>query len=653
VTRGVGFWIMALMASLASWLPPTLAVLILLGATYSWVSGRLPADLTALLAMVALLVTGVLSPEETFAGFSHPATLSVSAMLVLSAGLERTGAISFVARRFLSPLGGSELVLTAALMLVVTAISAFVNNTAAVAMFIPVVREVCRRTGARPGKLMMPLAHAATFGGLCTLMGTSTNVVGHEFARAQGLSGFGMFEFGYVGLPMAFCGIVYVLLVGRRFLPAGGREGAGEEPGSGDYQAELVVLPGSPWIGRRLRQAAIQRDHEVEVLSLLRNGSERRPLGSWLRFTAGDKLRVRGPLARVLALENLPGLELHRPGSPPAAPAPKPEPEPQPAPAVQAPVAPATPVPVPVAKVEPKVEPKAEPAEERPLEIREVIVLPRSWLIGGTLAGLRFAQRFGAVVLALHRPGEPLHEPSATHSIRAGDVLVLEGEPEALDSLIRNRGLYFIGKPEVPAERPTKVWIALLVLAGVIATVAVGLAPIVVAATAGAAVLMLTGCLQPREAYRAIDLELVFLLAGSLALGRALEATGVTVAFGEALGALGGGLGLYAVLGGFLIGSVVISELMSNGGTVLLLGPVAMTTATQLGMNPMSLLAAIVFGASAAFAMPIGYQTSLMVLGPGGYRVKDFVRMGLPLDILLIVIALILIPRIWPLLPPG
>ena len=644
------------MASLPGWVPAAITLLILAAAVYSWVRERLPADLTSLLAMVALLLTGVLGPEEAFAGFSHPATLSVAAMLVLSAGLERTGAVAFIARRLLAPLGRSELALTAVLMIVVASISAFMNNTALVAVFIPVVLEVCRRSKARPGKLLMPMAHAATFGGMCTLMGTSTNVVGHEFAVEQGLGGFGMFEFAQVGLPMALAGTAYVLLVGRWFLPAGPDEPSGGTLREGDYQAEVVVLEGSSWVGRKARPELIRRDHDVELLELAR-GSGMRPLSlPWPRFRAGDRLHVRGPLERVLALENIRGLELHRPAVGPgpgeasadaAAPAAEPA-------AVT--LGPAQPIePSDAAKAPPAegpVEPRKD-ASAPPLEKREVIVLPRSWLVGRTLETMRFAARFGAVVLALHRPGGLLHGPSETVPIRAGDVLVIEGAREVLDSLVRARGLLVIGAPKAPEERPHKVWIALLVIAGVVAAVAVGLAPVVVAATAGCAVLVLTGCLQPREAYQAIDLSLVFLLAGALALGQALEQTGVTLAIGEFMGAVGGHLGPYAVLGGFFLVSMIVSECMSNSGTVLLLGPVAMTTAEHAGLNPMGLLAAIVFGASAAFAMPIGYQTSLMILGPGGYRVRDFVRIGIALDLILAAVAVYLIPRHWPLITPG
>jgi di/tricarboxylate transporter len=288
-----------------------------------------------------------------------------------------------------------------------------------------------------------------------------------------------------------------------------------------------------------------------------------------------------------------------------------------------------------------------------PLEKREVVVLPRSELVGLRLESARVAERFGIAVLALHRSDGLLPRHSSSAPIRPGDVLAVEGTRAALDALAHERGLLVIGAPEVPETRSHKAWIALLVLAGVVAAVAAGLASIVVAATAGCAVLMVAGCLKPREAYQAIDLSLVFLLAGALALGRALEQTGVTLALGQALAGAGGSLGPYAVVGGFFLTAMLVSELMSNSGTVLLLGPVAMTTAEQAGLNPMCLIAAIVFGSSAAFAMPIGYQTSLMILGPGGYRVKDFVRMGLVLDLLLAVLAVYLIPRFWPLVAPS
>lgn len=610
------------MADLAPWLPPALTALILLCSIYGWVSERLPTDVTALLAMVALLLSGVLTSAETFAGFSHPAVLSVVAVLVLSAGLERTGVIDFMARRLLAPVARIEFLLTICLMAAIGSMSAFINNTAAVAVFIPIVLETCRRSGARPGRLMMPMAHAATFGGMCTLIGTSTNVVGHEFAVQAGLPGFGMFDFAAVGLPLALTGAAYVLIVGRWFLPAGAPTTELETPRAWGYRTTIEVGEDSPWIERRASASALKKSHDVELLRLVRNGVSR-SLTGWTRYRAGDLLELSGTLARLLALENLPGVRLTRP----AVPAPSGD----------------------QADGAGDAKNGADPAARR-----EVVVLPGSPLVGRTIGEAAQVQGGGAVVLALHRPGEELHDSAGTAALQPGDVLVIEGAPSELAAFVRGPGVLQIGAAEGHVVRTHKLWIAVLVLVGVVSCVALGITTILVAATAGCALLILTHCLRPREAYRAIDLSLVMLLAGSLALGTALEKTGITIWLGLQLGSLGGTLGPQLVFATFLLGAILISELMSNSGTVLLLAPIALTTAGQLGLNPMAMLAAVIFGASIAFALPMGYQTSMMILVPGGYRVRDFVRMGVPLDLLLAALAFWLIPLQWPLmLPPG
>jgi di/tricarboxylate transporter len=314
---------------------------------------------------------------------------------------------------------------------------------------------------------------------------------------------------------------------------------------------------------------------------------------------------VRGPLDRLLALSAGTGMELLRPGQP-----------------------------------------------EARLPLTEVVVLPGSPLIGRTLPEVRFAERFDAVVLAIHRPSEAVEEPPATTRLRAGDVLVVEGEPGALKALAETRGFLLVGNPSHPEPRsPRHLAIAVATLAGVVLVAALGWVPIVTAATGGCAALMLTGCLRPREAYRAIDWSIVFLLAGALALGLALEKTGVTGGLASILGSVAGTAGRQAVLAGFFLAAMLVSELMSNSGTVLLLAPVAVSSAESMGLSPMPLLAAVAFGASAAFAMPIGYQTNLMIYRPGGYRFRDFLVMGVPLDLLLAGIALWLIPACWPLVP--
>jgi di/tricarboxylate transporter len=589
-------------------------LLILAAAMYGFVSERLAPDVTALLALLTLLLTGVLTPYEAFSGFSHPATISVAAVLVLSAGVERTGALTFIARRLLTPIGNSELTLTIVIMVIISSISAFVNNTAAVAVFIPVVIEVCRRTKASPSRILMPMSHAATFGGMCTLIGTSTNLVAHEFALSYGLRGFSMFELGKVGLPMLLAGFAYMLFVGRKFLPR-------TQPGDvlamqlGErYLAELIVEINSSWTGKEINAEHFERDFDVDLIGVLRGG-QALPLGDQsLVLVPDDSLLVRGRLEDVLKLTSQNGLELHRPKT---------------------------------FSGQEESEVEIDDKKESP-QLAEVVVLTTSGLVGSTLKAARFAETYDAVVLGLRRRGEINERPSVT-PLTAGDMLLVEGRRDALQALADARGFLVVGTPAHPEQRPGKLVITIATLIAVVVVVSLGFLPIVTAATAGCAVLMLTGCLRPSEAYRAINLSLIFILAGSLALGVALNKTGITTMLADWLAGVSGTTGPYLVLVGFFVLAVVISELMSNSGTVALLGPITISVAAKMGINPMSLLAAITFGSSAAFAMPIGYQTSLMIYGPGGYRFRDFILMGIPLDLILALLALLLIPYFWPL----
>ncbi len=610
-----------------------LTLLILAGAIYGFVSERVSPDVTALLALLALLITGILTPTEAFSGFSHPATVSVAAILVLSAAIEHTGAPAFVARRVLAPFVRSELLFTGVLMVVVGIISAFINNTAAVAVFIPIVLDACRRHRLSPGRVLMPMSHAATFGGMCTLIGTSTNVVSHEFARQQGLPGFGMFELGKVGLPMMIVGGLYALFVGRRFLP--GRKDEEPEKEEATYVAELIAKANSGYLGKPVAADEIQRDYDVEVIALVRDeqvtSMEDEPVQV---LQTGDALLMRGPLTELLKLAKRQNLEIKTPKR-----------------FREDPLSEAADETATVKTSESGNDEQNQPSEapdQVTPELAEVVVLTPSGLVGSTLKSARFAERYDAAVLALRRRGRMNERPSRVR-LHAGDMLVVQASRKALAALDDSPGFLVVGTVSVPEERPRRLLITLATLAAVIGVVSFGLLPIVTAATAGCVVLMLTGYLKPREAYRAIDLSLVFLLAGSLALGAALEKTGLTEKLAFGLASLTGVTGPFVVMVAFFFVAVILSELMSNSGTVALLGPVAISSALQMDINPMALLAAVTFGSSAAFAMPIGYQTSLMIYGPGGYSFKDFVKMGIPLDIILAVLALLLIPYYWPL----
>jgi di/tricarboxylate transporter len=609
-------------------LKAVVTLVILAAAMYGFVSERLSPDVTAFLALLALLLTGVLTPYEAFSGFSHPATIAVAAVLVLSAAVERTGALTYIARRLLTPIGNSELTLTVVIMAIIGTLSAFVNNTAAVAVFIPVLIEVCRRTGASPSRVLMPMSHAATLGGMCTLIGTSTNLVAHEFAVSHGLRGFSMFELGKVGLPMMLAGFVYMLFVGRRFLP---RNKSGDVLAMqlGErYLAELIIEPDSSWVGKHINGESFEQDFDVELIGILRGGQAISIATSNLFFAPYDSLLVRGPLEHVLKLTTYDGLDVHRPEAFLREKNQNVSREPN--------------------ETEAATENLSDAQKEiGSTQLAEVVVLTTSGLVGRTLKDARFAETHDAIVLALRRRGEIRERPSITQLL-PGDMLVVEGKTDALQALAETRGFLVVGTPSHPETRPGKLAITISTLIAVIIVVSLGFLPIVTAATAGCAVLMLTGCLRPIEAYRAIDLSLVFILAGSLALGAALDKTGVTILLADWLAGLSTTTGPFVVMAAFFLLAVVISELMSNSGTVALLGPITITVAAKMGINPMSLLAAITFGSSAAFAMPIGYQTSLMIYGPGGYRFRDFILMGIPLDLILAILALLLIPYFWP-----
>ena len=609
-------------------LKAVVTLVILAAAMYGFVSERLAPDVTAFLALLALLLTGVLTPYEAFSGFSHPATIAVAAVLVLSAAVERTGALTYIARRLLTPIGNSELTLTVVIMVIIGTLSAFVNNTAAVAVFIPVLIEVCRRTDASPSRVLMPMSHAATLGGMCTLIGTSTNLVAHEFAVSHGLRGFSMFELGKVGLPMLLAGFAYMLFIGRRFLP---RSKSGDVLAMqlGErYLAELIIEPDSSWVGKEINSENFERDFDVELVGILRGGQAISNISPDLFFAPYDSLLVRGPLEHVLKLTTYDGLDVHRPEEF-------------------------------TREKDQNVSRETKETEEATknvshaqketsgTQLAEVVVLTTSGLVGRTLKDARFAERYDAIVLALRRRDEIRERPSIA-PLLPGDMLVVEGKTDALQALAETRGFLVVGTPLHPETRPGKLAITISTLIAVIILVSLGFLPIVTAATAGCAVLMLTGCLRPIEAYRAINLSLVFILAGSLALGAALDKTGVTTLLAGWLAGLSTTTGPFVVMAGFFLLAVVISELMSNSGTVALLGPITISVAAEMGINPMSLLAAITFGSSAAFAMPIGYQTSLMIYGPGGYRFRDFILMGIPLDVILAILALLLIPYFWP-----
>jgi len=563
---------------------------VLLGAVVLFVSEKLPVDLVALLVLATLLLTGLVSPEEGISGFANPATVTVAAMFVLTAGLQKTGATAAVGR-LLVRLARTPTIALLAVMAVAALASAFVNNTAAVAVFIPLVLAVAARRKTPASRLLIPLSYAAQFGGVCTLIGTSTNLLVSSISERAGHGAFSMFEFGRLGIALTIAGMLYFLLFSRWLLPDRAAASLPEVYHLGEYITELRVGEGSKYVGRSIRDSRLGEEHDVTVLRLLHG--ERKiwaPLDQPL--AAGDVLLVRGRIPELMALKGTAGLEL-----------------------------------------DPEFQLGRETLESDELKLVQALVAPRSRLIGRTLKELDFRSRYHALVLAILRRGQHLEQKLNAVRLQLGDALLLQARPQEIERLRADESFIVLDEVEGAAPRRHRAPLAIGILAAVVGVAALGLLPILVTAIAGVAALVLTRCLTLDEAYAAIDWKVIFLLAGVLPLGIAMERSGAARLIAD--GALGwaGELGPVALVAVFYLLTAVLTELMS--------------TAVQQGIDPRPLLMAVTFAASTSFSTPVGYQTNAMVYNPGGYRYADFLRAGVPLNVVFWILSTLLIPRIW------
>lgn len=593
--------------------PDLLVVLVLLVlAVGLFVSERLPLDVVALLILVALLVTGILTPQEGLAGFAHPATVTVAALFVLSAGLLNTGVLDGLDRVIVGWGAKRPSLAISGTMVVVGSISAFVNNTAAVALFMPVILSASRSMRLSPSKLLMPLSFAAMLGGVCTLIGTSTNIIVASIAQEHGQAAFGMFEFSRLGIVFFAAGLAYMIVVGVGLIPA--RRQAGELAESfrlDAYLTEFILPEGSSSVGKPIYQAPLARDHDLDILQIRRGHRKIVPLPDTV-LKSGDVLLVRCGLDEIARLEATEELRLKstRHWS------------------------------------------DAE-LESEALMLVEAVIAPNSPLERQTLKSMDFRTRFGGTVLALRHRGTLIRERLGHTPLTAGDALLVEIRREHLSRFARNPAFVVVSRVTTPRPRLRRAVPAVVIVAGVVGTAALGLTPIVVSAVAGATLMVLIGCLTPEEAYRAIEWRVIVLLAGVLGLGFALERTGGAALLSTALVDSLGALGPVAVVSGFYLATTLLTETMSNNAAAVLLAPVAIATASAMGIDARPLLMAVTFAASASFMTPVGYQTNTLIYGPGQYRFSDFFRVGAPLNLLLWILATLLIPVLWPLQPQA
>lgn len=578
--------------------------LITAGAIVLFVRERFPADVVAILVLGSLAVLGLVTPTEAISGFSNAAVITVAGMFVMSAGLRETGALHPLAR-LLGAIGITGPVLLIVMVLVVAAISGFINNTAAVAVFLPVVLAVARRRNVAPSKLLIPLSYASQFGGVCTLVGTSTNLVVNSLAVGAGLASFGMFDFGKLGLILVATGTVYLLTVGWWLLPSRSSPPSLEDAYAlREYVCSLRVPPDAKVVGRTIQQSAIETRGGTRIVEIVRG--EARLIGRPEHvIQAGDTLMLEGTADALFESARRAGLSI----SPPAA--------------------------------EGELE-----LEGGGLQLVELVIPPMSRLVGRAVGEIsRYAR---AVPLAIARRGAVVHGSIEENRVGAGDLLLLLVDDKDLPSLQSETDVIVLSARESPMVRGRKALLAVAIVAAVVAAAAAELLPIEIGALLGGAAMIVSGCLPVDRAYRQVELRVLVLIAAMLPLGIAIENTGAAQALVRGMTALIPAGQPVVALAVVYFMTMVLTEFISNNATAVLMTPIAIALATQLGLQPAPFLVAVAFAASTSFSTPIGYQTNTMVYNAGGYQFADFARVGIPLNILFFVVSVIAIPRLFP-----
>ncbi|EDX71561.1 Citrate transporter superfamily [Coleofasciculus chthonoplastes PCC 7420] len=567
-----------------------------------FISEWLPVDITALTIMVLLIVLGLVTPEEGISGFSSSATITVMAMFILSAGIARTGAIQIVSELLVKWGGKTSSQQILALGVIAGPISGVINNTAVLAVFLPIVEDLCRQQRISPSKLLIPLSYATILGGMITVIGTSTNILASGLSDKLGYGTFSLFQFTKLGLLTFTIGLTYLVLIAPRLLP--NKKAAGsdtQEYGLQDYVSEIVIPPGSSLVGQTLRSTQIQRKFDMDVLEIIRNETRfAQPLADKI-LQPGDILVVRGKRECLLNIKAERGIDI--------------------LPDVQF--------------GKKSLEEDLTSGEDT---IAEVLILSNSDLAGSTLKDFRFRQRYNLTVLAIRRGQEFVRERLGKVPLRFGDLLLVQGPKQSFVGLQNSRDLLVFEQRDMESLRREKAGIAVAIGVGVVLVAAFDLFPILVSALAGVVLMVVTGCLKPGEVYSAVRWDIIFLLAGLIPLGIAMENSGTTKWLADNLVSLGSSFSPYWMLTFFFLITALLTEVLSNNASVVLLLPISVQVAQTLDLNPFAFMFAVTFAASNSFMTPIGYQTNTMVYSAGGYRFLDFFRVGAPLSLLMTVV---------------
>jgi di/tricarboxylate transporter len=590
----------------------TLAVLVLALSLFLW--NKLRVDVVGLILLGTVALTGLVSPREAVSGFSNEAVVTVAAMFVLSSGLLRTGVIDLLGRWVARLAGKSEIRLLLLSLVIVIPLSAFVNNTPVVVVMVPMILGLARKMNAAPSRLFMPISFGSQLGGTLTLIGTSTNLLVAGLVLELGLPRIHLFDVTRPGLIMAAVGVVYLLTVGRWLLPT--REATTdlvETYELRDYLTVLRVLSDSPYVGRSLRESRFGANIGLQIVGIDRGGQRiAAPRGGTI-IEEGDILFAEGKVSDIARIAESEHLEVVG------------------------------------AKEDVEVFPSPDKDESKEeSRLAELIVTPRSEVIGRTLRQLNFRGRYGLPVLGIQRHGVSLHDRLGDVPLHSGDILLVEGYPEDLQRLHATGDLALLGALELPARRTRKMKFAVVIMVTVMLLAAFNVLPIMLAAILGVVGMFITGCVKPDEAYEDVDWMVLVLLGSIIPLGIAMQQSGTANLIGQQFLLMSGWMGPYGALAAFYLLTSLLTEIISNNAAAVVLTPVAIASAVAMGVSPLPFVIAVMFAASNSFMTPIGYQTNTFIFGPGGYQFSDFMRVGAPLNALMVVTATFVIPLFFP-----
>jgi len=584
-------------------------LILLLAAFVLFATDYVSFDVAAMILLTCLLITGILTLEEGLSGISHPATVAIASMFVLSEGLRRTGLLNKAGDFFSDKLEENFNLWMLVMMLFISLMSSIMNNTAVVVIFIPILISVASKIGVSASKLLMPVSFAAIMGGICTLIGTSTNILVASIAETRGAASFGMFDFAPIGLILLAAGYLFLLSGGINLIPSRREE---EDELTKDFEmqgylADVVVEPKSDLVGGVLDEEDLTKRLDLDVLRIFKPERDRSAQRSEIQVEVGDVLRIRGnprELNKLLQREDFSSR---------------------------------------AAKDWLDVD-----LEHGRDALVEAVVAPESTLEGKSLNEIDFYERFGAVPLAIRHQGELKHEDLGEVQLAGGDSLLLSLSSDRIPEIEKDPTFVVASKLDVMPRRREKTYIALGILLGVVATAALDLLPIAVSAPAGVVLMILTGCITTEEAYQAVNWKIIVLLAGVIPLGLAMDKTGAAGLMADTLVDTLAGWGPRTMLAGFYLLTMTMSAIMSTNASAALVAPLAIQIADTIGVSPEPFVISVSYAASLTFLTPFGHHANTLIYGAGQYKFTDFTRVGLPINILFWILATLLIPVVWP-----